>query len=78
MRSYFFECEVMRLFSVVLRVVIAVHKYDGRLFINGDQWEGHAVIETHEFDMISMFPPTVDASVPYLYPPCAGRLHSLE
>jgi hypothetical protein len=61
--SYFCACEVMRLFSVVLCVVIAVHKYDCRLFINGDHWKGHAVIETHEFDMICMFPRTVDASV---------------
>ena len=63
MRSYFCACEVMQPFSVVLCVIIAVQKFDCRLFVNGHQWKGHALIETHVFDIICMFPPTVDAIV---------------
>jgi hypothetical protein len=62
-RSYFCAFEVMQPFSVALCVVIAVHKFDYRLFIKGDQWKDHAVIENHVFDMICTFPPTIDASV---------------
>jgi hypothetical protein len=37
-----------------------------------------ALIQTHVFGKIYIFPPTVVASVKELCPCCAGQLHSLD
>ena len=55
MLPYFCACEVIQIFYVVLCVVIAVHEFDFRLVINGDQWKGNRDS--------CMFPPAADASV---------------
>jgi len=60
-----------------------MNKFDFRLHINGTptKWrpaECHVVTEIHVFDRISMFSPTVLASVQTLCAPCTSQLHSLE
>jgi hypothetical protein len=59
----FCASDITQLFSAVLYVVRAVHKFYFRLAVNeyltnGDQWkDGHAVTETSVFHRIYMFFP---------------------
>jgi hypothetical protein len=63
------ECRFIR---DVFYVVTAVYRFHFRLVINetpktGYLWHDHAVMETHVFAKISVFPPIVVVSVPGLY-----------